>query len=252
MTRATAPPRTDVVVVGAGLAGLTTARAVVRAGRTVTVLEARDRVGGRVRAQRLDDGTEIDVGGQWIGRTHDRMRSLADEMGVDRFASYRAGSAVLIHEGRRLVFDGSFPPFVGEDPPVRPDELADAKRAFADLDDAAATVVVEAPWETPGAATLDGITLDAWLEGHVRTEFARSVVGEFARIGGAGEFEPDEVSLLHMLFTLRASPQRDDPDGRVCPELHRAEAHRRPKRAPRSRTTSSRRSRPTIGGEPNT
>ena len=75
-------------VVGAGLAGLTAARDLLAAGHSVVVLEARDRVGGRMLNEDLGDGKVVEVGGQWIGPTQDRMAALAREMGVDTFPTY--------------------------------------------------------------------------------------------------------------------------------------------------------------------
>ena len=72
----------DVAVVGAGLAGLTAARELTAAGASVTLLEARDRVGGRTLNHPLGDGQVVEVGGQWIGPTQDRLAALADALGV--------------------------------------------------------------------------------------------------------------------------------------------------------------------------
>ncbi|MFY1584234.1 FAD-dependent oxidoreductase [Micromonospora sp. WMMD734] len=80
-----------VVVVGAGFSGLAAAAALCRGGARVVVLEARDRVGGRVATRRLDDGTALDLGAQWIGPTQERMAALVAEHGLTTFPSAAQG-----------------------------------------------------------------------------------------------------------------------------------------------------------------
>jgi monoamine oxidase len=205
----------DVVIVGAGLAGLTAARALEREGCEVVVLEAQPHVGGRVIGRPRGDGTWVDLGGQWVGRTHRHLRALADELDVARFPARRPGSTVLVHDGIRSTFAGDLPPFVGEPPPVDPTHLADARRILAELEAMAATVDVDAPWDAPGADTLDATTLDEWLTEHAETGFGRFAVSLMTRIGGAGAFEPGDVSLLHWLVTLRSAPQAADPEAEL-------------------------------------
>src|SRR3954451_20872599 len=89
----------DVVIVGAGLAGLTGAREVQRAGGTAAVLEARDRVGGRTLNHDIGDGKIVEVGGQWIGPTQDRLAQLARDLGVDTFPTYAQGHKLLEYGG---------------------------------------------------------------------------------------------------------------------------------------------------------
>jgi monoamine oxidase len=90
----------DVVIVGAGLAGLTAARDLVAAGRSVLLLEARDRVGGRVVGQPIGDGSVVEMGGQYAGPTQDRILALAADLAL-------SGQATGDGEGSRVVFDNS-------------------------------------------------------------------------------------------------------------------------------------------------
>src|SRR2546428_120996 len=85
----------DVIVVGAGLAGLTAAREIVRAGRSVIVLEARDRVGGRVLNHPLANGSYTELGGMFTGPTQDHIQALAAAVGVGTFPTYNTGNNVF-------------------------------------------------------------------------------------------------------------------------------------------------------------
>ena len=103
----------DVAVVGAGLAGLTAARDLIAAGHSVVVVEARDRVGGRILNEPIGDGKVVEVGGQWIGPTQDRMAALARDMGVETFPTYAAG-----REPERVARQDA--PLQGHDPAINP------------------------------------------------------------------------------------------------------------------------------------
>jgi len=96
--------RTDVVVVGAGLAGLTTARELTAAGRDVVVLEARDRVGGRTVNHDLGDGKVVEAGGQFVGPTQDHILALAKQVGVETFPAYTQGASVYVNGGMALTW----------------------------------------------------------------------------------------------------------------------------------------------------
>jgi monoamine oxidase len=181
----------DVVVVGAGLAGLSAARAVVASGRTVVVLEARDRVGGRVKGQTLSDGeTVVEVGGQWIGPGQHRMLGLTAELGLDTFPTYNEGENLLRFGETQARYRGAIPR-------ISPLTLADMAQAQLRLDRMARQVPLEAPWTAKRAPAWDAMTFETWIVRNARTEKARSLL----RLYSAAVFaaEAQDFSLLHLL-----------------------------------------------------
>ncbi len=180
----------DVVVAGAGYAGLRAAAVLVAAGLDVVVLEARDRVGGRVFTEVVPSGAVVDQGGQWIGPTQDRLQALADECGVATFPTWVDGENLEVR-------GGGVHPFTGLVPTSDPDASADTVATLLDLDLLAQEVSPASPWEHPDAGFLDAVTLAEWVATAAETETARRLVETAAlAVFGAG---PEELSLLYVL-----------------------------------------------------
>jgi monoamine oxidase len=194
--------RFDVVIVGAGLAGLTAARRLTAAGRSVVVLEARDRVGGRTLNHQVTAGVVTEMGAEFVGPTQDRILALAKEVGVGTFDTYNAGSNVLLLGGKRTLYPASGLP---NDPRV----AAEISNIITAIDGMAKTVSVDAPWTAAKAAQWDSQTLETWLTGYVSTPAARALVDTAVKaLWGA---EARDVSLLYALWYTACAGDENTP-----------------------------------------
>lgn len=184
----------DVVVVGAGLAGLTAARIVSEAGARVHVLEAGDRVGGRTLTQELA-GDGIDLGGQWIGPTQERITNLLHELGLETFNQWSEGRKVM-------AFGDTLSSYSGAIPALPMLSLLDLQWAITRLERLSRRVPLDRPMDAPRAAEWDRITVEAWMRQHVRTREAHlALEGAFRAIFAAA---PRDLSLLHVLFYVHS------------------------------------------------
>ncbi|MFN0042068.1 MAG: flavin monoamine oxidase family protein [Alphaproteobacteria bacterium] len=186
----------DVVVVGAGISGLVAAHEIARAGRTVAVLEARNRVGGRVWTEMRGD-QPLELGGIWTGPGQDRLKALAAELGI-AFVEHGAhgGNSVYLRGEERLV--------------TRPDSgRRDYRSIFGDglaqavkrLDDMAATIPPEAPWDAPDAEEWDGQTMRTWMTANMQADYAEAI----GHVIEAYLIPQNEMSFLHALVYARTN-----------------------------------------------
>ena len=162
----------DVVIVGAGPSGLTAAYELAKAGKSVAVLEARDRVGGRTWSETMD-GATIEIGGQWISPDQTALYSLVNELGLETFARYREGKSLY------RTAQGEVITYAGVDFPVDADTVAEMDRLAALLNELAAQMDPDRPWDHPRAQELDRISFEHFLTEHSTNEMARQNIGMF-------------------------------------------------------------------------
>jgi monoamine oxidase len=185
----------NVVVVGAGLAGLAAAWRLVAGGHEVTVVEARDRVGGRTEGLVLADGTPLELGGQWLGEGHARMYELVGELGLATFRTWNdEGQLLLDLRGKRSTMK----PHKGAAPRLSPFVLADLAQGLLRFARLAARTDLERPWLSPDAEVLDGQTWESWIRRNLRTKAGRAYFHVACEAVWAAE--TSDVSLLHALF----------------------------------------------------
>src|SRR5580658_9585910 len=145
----------DAIVIGAGFAGLKAACELTAKGRSVIVLEADNRVGGRAKTGEIA-GRVADYGGQWVGPRHSVLLAEAARLGIETYPQYASGKTVMLLKGRLSQF-------AGQVPRMSPLALLELAALQARWDREMKTVPAEAPWTAPKARAWDSQTLETWI-----------------------------------------------------------------------------------------
>ena len=193
--QAAASRSVDVVVVGAGLSGLSAARKIAAKGHSVAVLEARERVGGRTFDHPLGHGKVVEMGGQWAGPGQDKVLALAKELGIKTFETYAGGDAIYLYQGAKHAYSGDIPP-------ANPASLAELEEAIT-LANQMAAQVPEKPWQAPNADLWDSQTIETWIHDNMHTAEAQFLLR--VAIEGVYGAEASNIALLDFLAAIRGA-----------------------------------------------
>lgn len=185
----------DVIVIGGGFSGLAAAQALQKSHKSFILLEARDRLGGRTHTQRLEDGSYVDLGGQWIGPTQDRMYALCKQYNVEWYETY--------NEGKNIIdLNQIIKTYTGLIPKMDVASLINIDLLLKKLDRLAKSILVEQPWKNKHAAAWDSLSLEVFVRKNCYTKNCYKVVR--AGLETVYACELNEVSLLHALYYIRS------------------------------------------------
>ncbi|WP_258054669.1 FAD-dependent oxidoreductase [Streptomyces sp. Ru71] len=186
----------EVVVVGAGYAGLAAALRLNDAGVDCAVVEAADRVGGRVLSETRADGLTLDHGGQWVGPAQRQLLALAARFGCATFPTWETGRHIEVWH------DGTTVPYLGAAPAEGPG-IAEYTRVTELLDELARSVDTAAPWRTPRFTEFDSGTADSFFRAQTADPDALRRLA--LAVQGLWCAEPYEISLFHVLFYIASA-----------------------------------------------
>ena len=190
----------DCAIIGAGSQGLSCSTPADR-GLNVTVLEARDRVGGRLENKVLSDGAYVELGGQWIGPGFDALNEIIDDLGLETIGLPAKGNLVVRLRGQALEVPSS------EDAPaLTPFEVSDLGQGLLRLRRLAERLRDDAAWRKANDAWL-GQDLRRWVSTNLRTQGAQR---RFAEVYAAAFGPmPKGATLLEGLHQVNSGPDSE-------------------------------------------
>lgn len=184
----------DTVIIGGGIAGLTAARELKRKGQNIILLEARERVGGRLYTTAWHDAW-ADLGGQWVGPTQHNVLAMLEEYKIETFPTFDDGDTVLVWRGKRRQYSGTIPR-------INPLVLLDYAQALSRFEKAAFKVPLDTPWQAPNAERLDGQTFEDWIERNVKLKATKDLFHLYCM--AVFSAQPRDISALHAMFYSHA------------------------------------------------
>ncbi|XP_077983035.1 amine oxidase [flavin-containing] B-like [Glandiceps talaboti] len=185
----------DVIVIGAGISGMSAAKVLHEAGLDIMVLEARDRLGGRSVTFNDPSYGCADMGAGFVGPTQNRILRLMKELGIENYKVNETGKTLLELDGTRYCYDGVIPNF------YNPITALDINHLLVTIEKELEKIPVSAPWDSAEAEEYDNMRAAEWFDKVCWTDGAKSL----GRILTTSIFlaEPEEMSLLLFLWNLK-------------------------------------------------
>lgn len=190
----------DVIVVGAGYSGLTAAKKLIDLKKKVLVLEARDRVGGRVFTEIRADGSYLDLGGAWVGPSQDKFYELIKKCNLRTFPTYDTGKS-------RIWFGKKLKSYKGLIPPLSIGPLLDLDFTIKKINRLSKNINLLLPWKSKNANKWDEMTLATWMEQNMYFKTSKDLFKIACQTIWAAE--PCEISFLHALFYIKSGGDLD-------------------------------------------
>ena len=186
----------EVIIIGGGISGLCAAKLLaLEHGINVTVLEARNRVGGRTNTIEHPKFKYADLGGAYVGPTQNRILRVAKELGIQTYKVYNEGSTIEFLDGKRRVFSGDVST-------MNPVAILDYYNLIRTLDKMGAEIPLDEPWKAPKASQWDSMTVKEFLDKSCWTNYAKKRMVQVYNDAMAAE--PEDMSLLYYLWYLKS------------------------------------------------
>lgn len=189
--------QTQVLIIGAGLSGLSAAKHLTDNGVDVIVLDARDRVGGRTYTTRNNVVEWVDLGGSYVGPSQNHILRLANDIGVETYKIFSDLSSIQFSRGKRFTYTTQWAKFGFFSP------LAwfDVNFVMRKMEKMMEMIPVEDPWNSPHAIEWDDMSISTFVEKECWTRHGREFILSTCQANLASD--PAHVSLLWALWYVK-------------------------------------------------